>query len=155
MKTLPIITVPDPFLKDRSQELTKEELQNQDMQAFFDMMIETMIAEDGIGLAAPQVGKHWRVIIVTRHGKPGVFINPVITKRSLRKVKIEEGCLSVPGINGIVQRHKGITLEALDRHGEPIIIETDDFDAVIFQHEIDHLDGILFIDRAIKLIPLE
>ncbi len=151
--TLPIITTPDPFLKERSKEITLEQLQSKEMQEFFDVMIETMIAEEGIGLAAPQVGKHWRVIVVTWEGKPQVFVNPEITKRSLRKVKNEEGCLSVPGLTGIVQRPRAITLKALNRNGDEITIETDTFEAIIFQHEIDHIDGILFIDRTSKIIP--
>lgn len=153
--TLKIITTPDPFLKERSEKVTIEQLQSEEMQNFLDQMIETMKIEDGIGLAAPQIGKHWRIIIVTRNGMPEVFVNPEITKRSLRKVKVEEGCLSVPGLTGMVQRNRGITLKALNRDGNEIILETEDFDSVIFQHEIDHLDGILFIDRASKLIPME
>ena len=153
--TLPIITTPNPFLKERSQEITTKQLQSIEMQEFFDVMIETMKVEEGIGLAAPQVGKHWRVIIVTWEGKPTVFVNPEITKRSLRKIKNEEGCLSVPTLTGIVQRPRAITLKALDRDGNKVTIETDTFEAIIFQHEIDHIDGILFTDRASKLIPLD
>lgn len=153
MKTLPIVKTPDPLLKERSKEITIEQLQSKEMQEFLDVMIETMIVEDGIGLAAPQVGKSWRIIVVTRNNAPEVFINPEITQRSLRKVKVEEGCLSVPGLTGMVQRHRGITLKALNRNGNEITVETDDFTSVIFQHEIDHLDGILFTDRASKLIP--
>jgi len=152
--SLPILTVPNPFLKERSEDITKEQLLSQEMQEFFDLMIETMAIEDGVGLAAPQVGKHWRVIVVLRNGAPEVFINPEITKRSLRKSKNEEGCLSVPGFTGIVQRPRAIKLKALDRNGQEILIETDDFDAIIFQHEIDHLDGILFTDRTSKLNPI-
>ena len=152
---LPVITTPDPFLKERSKEITKEQLQSKEIQEFCDTMIETMKVECGIGLAAPQIGKHWRIIAVTRDGVPEIFANPEITKRSLRKVKNEEGCLSVPTLTGIVQRPRAITLKALDRNGEDMTIETDTFDAIIFQHEIDHLDGILFTDRAQKIMPIE
>ncbi|MBU4315555.1 peptide deformylase [Patescibacteria group bacterium] len=151
---LEVLTMPNNFLREVSQEITQEQLKQKDVQNFFDNMIDTMFTDNGVGIAAPQVGKHWRVIVVTRDNGPEIFVNPEITRKSFKKVKGEEGCLSVPESLGIVQRYKSISVKALDRNGKKIKINTDEFDSIIFQHEIDHLDGILFIDRAKKIYPI-
>ena len=107
-----------------------------------------MVKSDGAGLAAPQIGIPERIIAVQERGKIGVYANPEIIKRSPAMQLYEEGCLSVPGKFGIVERHKRITLRALDRHGRRVELELSGFLAVAFQHEIDHLDGVLFIDKV-------
>lgn len=149
--TLDVLTTPNQKLRERSREVLIDEIKTQEMQKFFDDLIETMKVEDGIGIAAPQVGNNIRVIIVLTKKGPEVFVNPEITFRSIKKIKEEEGCLSVPGVYGIVERYKEVKIKALDKDGKEIIPDTAGFMSVIFQHEIDHLDGILFIDRAKKI----
>ncbi|KKR89346.1 MAG: Peptide deformylase [Candidatus Uhrbacteria bacterium GW2011_GWE2_41_1153] len=135
---LKVLTIPNELLREVSKEIKKEQLQDKDLQKLFDDMIETMKAEDGVGIAAPQIGQQIRAIVVTLENGPEIYINPEITKRSLRKQKGEEGCLSVPELRGIVERYQSICIKA-----------------IIFQHEIDHLDGILFIDRAKNVYQFE
>jgi len=153
MHSLPLVQIPEETLRQKSREVTREELSSEKIQKFIDDMMTTMDIEGGVGLAAPQVGEHLRIIVVqTGRDKVEAFINPEITDRSHRKVKSEEACLSIPGVVGIVQRHKSISMKALNRDGEEVIFkDINDFNAIVFQHEIDHLDGILFIDRAKKI----
>lgn len=113
-------------------------------------LIDTMKVENGCGIAAPQVGIHERVIIVDSGKGPKAYINPEIVSRSFRTFLFEEGCLSVPGVWGMVKRHRGVKVKALDQNGAEVTVEASDLEAVIFQHEIDHLDGVLFIDRVEK-----
>jgi len=110
-------------------------------------MVETMEENEGIGLAAPQVGELKRVIIVQMEKGPEVFINPKILKKTRETEIMEEGCLSFPGLFLKIKRAKGVEIEALDGAGEKVKIKAEGLPARIFQHEIDHLDGILFIDR--------
>ena len=111
-------------------------------------MTETMIKEDGVGLAGPQVGVSKRIIVVQTEDGPATFINPKITKRSKKKDSMEEGCLSLPGVWVDVKRSIGIEMEALDLNGKKLNIKTEGFQARIFQHEIDHLDGELILNKA-------
>lgn len=111
----------------------------------------TMKEENGVGIAAPQVGIHDRVIIAETADGPTAFINPEIIERAFKLVDSEEGCLSVPGIWGIVKRHRSVTVKALDESGKTVQLRANGLLSIIFQHEIDHLDGILFIDRATDL----
>lgn len=117
-------------------------------------MLETMHANDGIGLAAAQIGQNIRLAIIGKQALPNkkelVLINPKITKRSWRQIKDFEGCLSVPGAAIEVKRHKKITVAALNEKAEPISYIVSDYLARVFQHEIDHLDGILIIDKNEK-----
>ncbi len=110
-------------------------------------MTETMWHQIGIGLAAPQVGI-WRRILVMDDGRAGAraLVNPVIEDRS-GSLKEEEGCLSLPGIFALVERSKWVQVSALDGNGQPVALEADGLQARVIQHEMDHLDGILFIDR--------
>ena len=102
---------------------------------------------DGIGLAAVQIGVLKRVILVLIDGEYKAFINPKITKKSWKKIAIEEACLSVPRKFGYVKRHQNITIQALDENGNAAKETYENLPAIIFQHEIDHTDGILFIDK--------
>ena len=111
-------------------------------------MKDTMKVENGVGIAAPQVGVHDRVIIAETEEGPTAFINPEITERAFKMVDSEEGCLSVPGCWGIVKRHRAVTVKAYKEDGTQVTLKANGLLAIIFQHEIDHLDGILFIDRA-------
>jgi peptide deformylase len=125
------------------------------MQAFIDDLIETMNREKGIGIAAPQTGVCERLIVVCRDPyralRPEVYVNPRIVKRSWRTVESEEGCLSVPGVTGVVERHKHIRIEAMDRTGQALSLRASNLLAFVFQHEMDHLDGVLFFDRAKRI----
>jgi len=116
-------------------------------QKFFDEFTKTMLAADGVGLAAPQIDRPIRVITVNINHQAFILINPKITHKSWLKDIMEEGCLSVPNIYGKVKRHKNITLEYLDRQGKLQKNKFSNLAARIIQHEIDHLDGILFIDK--------
>ncbi len=118
------------------------------IRALIDDMLETMYAASGIGLAATQVGVDERVAVIDvspDHDTPRVFINPEIVEREGQQ-ESEEGCLSIPGVHDRVPRAAWVRVRALDRHGEPFEFEADDLLAVCIQHEIDHLDGRLFID---------
>ena len=116
------------------------------MQAFIDDMIETMKVENGVGIAAPQVGTNKRVIIVDAGDGPTPFINPKIVSRSRQKIESEEGCLSVPGLRGLVSRPQKIKVEYLNRSGDQKILNAEGFLATVFQHEYDHLIGKLYTD---------
>ena len=150
-----ILKYPDPFLKTSAKPVDEV---NDDVRALIDDMFETMYAGKGIGLAATQIGVDKRVIILDLPGEPeeGIegyrmaLINPEITL-SEGEFKFEEGCLSVPGINAYVKRAFHIRLKALDKDGKAKEIEAEGVLSVVLQHEIDHLDGILFIDRLSRL----
>lgn len=151
MANLPLVQVPAESLRQKSREVTREELDSSGVQMLIENMADTMKVEGGVGLAAPQVGTHLRVIVVNLFGKVSTYINPVITEYSSRSVKSEEACLSIPGVVGIVKRFKTVHVKALDKYGKEVVMDLEGFPAIVFQHEIDHLDGILFIDRAKKI----
>lgn len=128
-----------------------EEISSKQIQSLIDDLLQTMKAENGVGIAAPQVGVKERVIIVETDRGPEAFINPKIVSRSLNMTNSHEGCLSVPGVYGLVKRHKHVKVRAKDRHGNVVSMKAKGLPAIIFQHEIDHLDGVLFIDRAFQI----
>ena len=147
MPILKIKTYPDPVLKKKAEPLTQF---SSEEQKFFEDMIETMYTADGVGLAAPQVGISKRILIASptmTQGEEYVFVNPEILEARGRELGME-GCLSLPGISGEIPRAKIIRFRALDRQGKPIEMEVKDFFARIIQHELDHLNGILLIDRV-------
>ena len=109
-----------------------------------------MLQEDGVGLAAPQVGALKRLVVVNTSNGVKEFVNPKILRRSFRKNIIEEGCLSVPKVFEKVKRAKNIKVKFQDRRGVWRKLKCDDFLSRVLQHEIDHLDGILFIDKIIN-----
>jgi peptide deformylase len=140
-----ILEFPDPRLRTRAQPVTRFDAA---LGTLVDDLIETMYAAPGIGLAATQVDVHQRVIVIdvsAEHNQPLVLINPQILARE-GEASTEEGCLSVPGIFDEVKRAAKIRLRAQDRSGEPFEADYDDILAVCIQHEIDHLDGKLFVD---------
>jgi peptide deformylase len=154
MSLLDVLQFPDPRLRRRSEPV--EKITDELRQLAADML-ETMYDEPGIGLAAPQVGHAIRLIVVdtdwTEDGadkKPGVFVNPEIVESS-GKVVWNEGCLSVPDLNAEVERAEAVVLRALDLEGREVVETVSGLRAVCFQHEIDHLDGMLFIDRISRL----
>ena len=148
MALLPILEFPDPRLRTKAVDVTAEQLAEPAFQQLFDDMFETMYEAPGIGLAASQVDVHKRfmVIDVTEDKtRPLVFVNPVISARQGEQV-YQEGCLSVPGIYADVTRADSIVVRYLDRAGKPQELTADGLLATCIQHEMDHLDGKLFID---------
>jgi peptide deformylase len=144
-----VVKNPSEILRRKSEPVSRDELARADIQMLIDDLIVSMRLENGIGIAAPQIGVHKRIIIVDNGGGPTAYINPEIIGHSIRKGHyIQEGCLSVPGMWGYVTRHKAVKVRALARDGEQVSLKARDLLSVIFQHEIDHLDGILFIDKA-------
>ncbi len=144
----PVLHNPDPQLRVKSEDVSADRINTPEMKLLIKELKETMRKENGVGIAAPQIGVHDRVIIAEIDGIATAYINPVISNRSFRMIDSEEGCLSVPGMWGIVKRHRSITVTALNEDGEAVVLKPQGFDATIFQHEIDHLDGVLFIDHA-------
>jgi peptide deformylase len=150
MSLLKILEFPDPRLRTKA---TPVETVDDDLRRLVDDMFETMYAAPGIGLAATQVDVHKRVLVLDiseAKDEPYCFINPEILERNGVTFG-EEGCLSVPGITDSVERAEEITVRALDRHGESVEFRAADLLAVCIQHEIDHLDGKLFVDYLSEL----
>lgn len=148
-KILPIITNPNDILREISQNIDEKSIQSPDFKQLLEDMALTMVKKDGVGLAAPQIGKNIRIITLGPEENSIMhMINPIITKKSWAQEWGEEGCLSVPDTFGKVRRHKKIRCLFLDQNGKKRQIETEGFLARVIQHEIDHLDGILFIDKA-------
>ena len=154
-----IVEVGHPVLRERARELTREELASDGVQFLIDDMIETMRAANGAGLAANQVGETVRVAVVeVRDGNPRypykppipltVMVNPVIEPLDEEVEQINEGCLSVPNLRGEVPRHMNIRVRYLDREGAEHEEVRRGLTAGTFQHELDHLDGTLFLDRV-------
>ena len=150
MAILEILQFPDPRLRQVCQPVAEV---NAEIQQLVDDMVETMYAAPGIGLAAMQVNVAKRVIVIDiseEKDQPMCLINPEIIAAEGEE-EMQEGCLSVPGYYENVTRAEKIRVTALDREGEKLEFEADDLLAVCIQHEIDHLDGTLFIDRISKL----
>lgn len=153
MSIRPILTAPDPRLKAVSEEVTRVD---DELKKLIDDMLETMYAEDGIGLAAVQIGVAKRLLVMDLAQKEGrrepqAFINPQILWASDETVTVQEGCLSVPDIWENVERPARITAKFLDRDGTLKTVEADGLLATCLQHEMDHLNGVLFIDHLSKL----
>lgn len=142
-----IIQVGDPTLRKKSFEVTDFGSKTSEL---LDDMKETLKKADGAGLAAPQVGVLRRIFIVSAEDKYYECINPVIVESKGKQIG-DEGCLSVRGKYGTVERPKKITLTAYDRHGNKFTVKAQDFLARAFCHEYDHLDGILYIDKATNI----
>ena len=153
---LPIITHPNNILIEVSEKIPSIELLKEKTQKLIDNMIDTMYSDDGIGLAAPQVGENIRLFVMgkdafKKHKLPQeniALINPRWEPISRKKAWDTEGCLSVPKTYGKVKRHKDIKVIATDRAGHEITFEAHGFLARVIQHEVDHLNGVLFIDKA-------
>lgn len=147
MSILKVKKYPESVLRKKAEPLTQF---GPEEQKFFNDMIDTMYAEEGVGLAAPQVGISKRVLVASptlTRGEEYVFVNPEILEARGRELGLE-GCLSLPGISGEIPRAKVIRFRALDRQGKPLEMEIKDFFARIIQHEVDHLNGVLLIDRV-------
>ena len=145
MAQLPILEYPDPRLRIRANPVTEFD---DELRRLAADLLETMYAAPGIGLAATQVDVHKRILVVDvseERNEPFCLVNPEIV-RAEGQVSYEEGCLSVPDVFESVDRAERITVSAFDEHGEPIEIEAEGLLAICIQHEIDHLDGKLFVD---------
>lgn len=141
----PVIKVPDPVLRQVSREVVKV---SKSTQLLIDDMVRIMKKANGVGLAAPQVGVLQRVVVVAPSGmKPTAMINPVVVRAEGEQIG-QEGCLSIPGLYGDVKRAEFIEVEAMDRKGRIYSYELEGMPARVVQHEIDHLDGVLFIDKV-------
>ena len=141
-----IVKHPDPVLRERAKEVTKF---NASLHKLLDDMAETMYDADGVGLAAPQVGILKRVFVVDADEEHGLLelVNPEIVSREGEQFGAE-GCLSIPGLQGDVKRANKIVIKAQDRYGNPVQYEGTELLARAFQHELDHLNGVLFLDLA-------
>ena len=159
-----IITPPNSTLRKKAKKVRSV---TPAIQSLVSDMIDTMRVSSGVGLAAPQIDVSQRVIVVEygegledpeREAAPPklyVVINPEIVRHSNETVSANEACLSVPGYYGEVNRHEAVTVKGLDRDGKPLRIKAKGWLARIFQHEIDHLDGVLYIDRADPIYRVE
>ncbi len=157
MTVMKVAVLGNPVLRRTAVPLKKSELLRESTQRFIDDMIETMRDYDGVGLAAPQVSDSRRIVVMEVAGNPRypdalsvpltVLINPVITVTGDTKESNWEGCLSVPDMRGLVTRPNQIRVEAMDRKGGALSFEAKGFFATVVQHEADHLDGVVYIDR--------
>jgi peptide deformylase len=161
-----IVTLPEPVLRRKAKAVTKFD---KDLQTTIDDMVETMRDAPGVGLAATQIGLSERLIVIEYYEheedevkaeenedeevpkKVWAMLNPEIVKASEEKVMGIEGCLSIPSLVGEVERHAEIQVKGLNRHGKPMKVKAKGWLARIFQHEIDHLNGVLFTDRATRV----
>ncbi len=153
MTIKPILLLPDPLLRGKSEQVERVD---DDLRKLADDMLETMYDAPGIGLAAPQVGILRRLLVIDvskdeEEKAPMVFINPQVVARSEERGTYEEGCLSIPDYYAEVERPAAVTVEYVDREGKQQSVEADGLLAVCLQHEIDHLNGVLFIDHISKL----
>ena len=155
-----IVTLPDAVLRRKARTVTKVD---KDVQLLIDDMVETMRDAPGVGLAAPQIGLSERIIVIEYFEreedeekedapkKVWAVVNPEIVKASEETLLGVEGCLSIPNLVGEVERHASVNVKGLNRHGKPMRIKAEGWLARIFQHEIDHLNGVLFTDRATRV----
>jgi peptide deformylase len=156
-----IVTLPDPVLRRKARPVTTFD---KDLQTLIDDMVDTMRDAPGVGLAAPQVGVSQRLIVIEyveppededeeKEVKPRLYVmaNPEIVKTSEEKVLGVEGCLSIPGLVGEVDRYAMVQVKGLNRRGQPMKVKAEGWLARIFQHEIDHINGVVFPDRATRV----
>jgi peptide deformylase len=151
MSVRPILVVGNPVLRQKAKRVSRVD---QSIHKLIDDMVETMRAAPGVGLAAPQVGVPLRVAVIEVDEKVTVIVNPEIVKVS-GEYEPDEGCLSVPGYWGRLRRAEKVTVKAKDRHGKDFRITAEGLLAQALQHEIDHLDGCLYIDRMEELGMLD
>jgi peptide deformylase len=155
-----IVTLPEAVLRRKAHAVMKID---KSLHTLIDDMVETMREAPGVGLAAPQIGLSERIIVVEYFEraedeekedapkKVWAVLNPEIIKASEEKLMGVEGCLSIPGLVGEVERHAAVQIKGMNRHGKPMKIKAEGWLARIFQHEIDHLNGVLFTDRATRV----
>jgi peptide deformylase len=164
MSILKVARLGHPVIREKTDPLTVDEIRSPEIQTLIDNMIETMRAYDGVGLAATQVHVAKQVAVIEVQGNPRypdmpsvpltVLINPKITKRGKKILESWEGCLSIPDLRGVVPRNDSLVCEALDRDGAPFKIQAKEFFARVIQHECDHLQGNVYLDRMTHLKTL-
>ena len=176
MAILPIMRLGHPALRTPAKPVSPEQLAEPEMQTLIDDMLETMMDAGGVGLAAPQVGLPWQLFVYAAvdgprkpsteepeqdgdHTEPEgpelkVLVNPGLEPESRETVYDWEGCLSIPDLRGLVPRYPVIAVHALDRHGERVSFQAERYEARIIQHEFDHLNGMIFLDRMRDLRSL-
>ncbi|MBL8068494.1 MAG: peptide deformylase [Armatimonadetes bacterium] len=140
----PVVKIPAPVLRQKAAPIEKISKRHTKLA---ENMIRIMKEARGVGIAAPQVGVSERIIVIAPEKKPIVLVNPRITESSGTQIG-EEGCLSIPGLYGDVERALSVVVEAYDIKGRPVDYDMEGYAAIIVQHEIDHLDGVLFIDKV-------
>jgi len=148
-----IVLMGDPVLREVAQEVQEF---GEDLRGLVRDMFDTMYHAEGVGLAAPQIGLSSRVIVIDIHredddGEQIALVNPRVTWESDQTAKQSEGCLSIPGLEEVVERPAEVRVEGKDPEGKPVSIAADELLARALQHEIDHLDGVLFLDRVSPL----
>lgn len=162
MTLRPIVRLGHPALRTPARAVTKEDLAGAELQTLIDDLLETMLDAGGVGLAAPQVGVLRQLFVyvaVRRDEAPAeadqrVLVNPMIEPAAGELVYDWEGCLSIPDLRGLVPRHPKVRVHGLDRHGKPIHFVAEDYESRIIQHEFDHLNGVVFLDRMRDLRSL-
>ena len=160
MSILKVAHMGHPVLRHRAERLEKSDLRNPLMQKLIDDMIDTMQEYHGVGLAAPQVHEDIRLFVAMLDDDPDedgdavAIVNPEIVPVGDARNEGWEGCLSIPDIRGLVSRFTSITVRGLDRHGRPLELSLQNFPARVVQHETDHLDGVLFLDRMASMRSL-
>jgi peptide deformylase len=160
MSVRDIIRLGDPVLREPAAPVDAEEISEPELQHLVDDLFETMEAAGGVGLAAPQVGVGLQLFVygVQSEGDDAVparvVINPLLTPEAGEAIHDWEGCLSIPGLRGLVPRHPAVRVQGLDRAGEPLDYVASGFEARIVQHEHDHLNGVMFLDRMRDLRSL-
>jgi peptide deformylase len=156
MSILKVARIAHPVLRTPAKAVPKSAFKDLSFQKLIENMRETMYEYEGVGLAAPQVHEPLRLAVIEVGGDDErsvaevpfmVLVNPVITPIGDEVLRSYEGCLSIPDLRGVVPRHKKLKLEAQDRHGVPYTLEAEDFFARVIQHECDHLDGGVYLDR--------
>lgn len=151
MAVLPILSYPDPQLRQKAKRVRSVDVA---IQRLIDDMVETMHQAHGVGLAAPQIGVPLRVIVIKLPGEETIaLVNPQIVKRS-GECEVTEGCLSIPGYRGDIKRSAKVTAKGLDRHGREVRVKGEGFLAEALEHEIDHLNGVLYVDHLDSLDEL-
>jgi len=154
MAVLPIVKVPEPVLRQKAKKVRKIDAS---IQKLVDDMIETMHDAPGVGLAANQIGVALRICVIHVPGEPVVtLINPEIVRRSGSRICEGEGCLSLPGYRGAVPRSEKVVVKGLNREGRPVRYHAEDLFAEAIEHEVDHLNGVLYFDyleSIDKLVP--
>ncbi|MEM1179115.1 MAG: peptide deformylase [Acidobacteriota bacterium] len=155
MPVRPLVRLGHPALRTPARAVDLDDLRGESMQQLIDDMFETMDDEEGVGLAAPQLGLDWQIFVYVAvdperpddSGEPKVLINPGVTPEPGDLVWDWEGCLSIPDLRGLVPRRQAVRVDAIDRRGEAISFRAEGYEARIIQHEFDHLNGIIFLDR--------
>lgn len=158
MPVRPIVRLGHPALRSPAQPLPPAHIMNPEIQTLIDDMVETMRDAHGVGIAAPQLGEEVQIFVYQAAGPPEiplhVVINPLITPQVREVVYDWEGCLSIPDLRGLVPRHPTVRVQGLNREGRPLDYAASGFEARIVQHEYDHLNGVVFLDRMRDLRSL-